>query len=45
MLLIQELQSFTAPDVFNPPAAYDGRKNIFSIKKFDFGESESKEVL
>ncbi|KAJ3570209.1 hypothetical protein NP233_g4554 [Leucocoprinus birnbaumii] len=35
--------TFTAPTVFSPPAAYDGRKNMFSIKKFDFGENDTKE--
>lgn len=43
MLLIQELQTFTAPKVFSPPATYDGRKNIFSITKFDFGEEDMGE--
>lgn len=44
MLLIHELQTYTAPDIFQPPAAYDGRKNMFSIQEFPFGGLSSKEV-
>ena len=44
MLLIQELQTFTAPDVFQPPAVYDGRKNMFAIAKLPFDGAASKDV-
>ncbi|KAF9446932.1 Piwi-domain-containing protein [Macrolepiota fuliginosa MF-IS2] len=43
MLLIQELQTYTAPDVFKSPAVYDGRKNMFAIVQLPFDDVNSKE--
>ncbi|KAL9712927.1 hypothetical protein Ac2012v2_004167 [Leucoagaricus gongylophorus] len=43
MKIIQELQTYTAPEVFSPPAAYDGGKNLFSTIKLPLGENDTKE--
>lgn len=43
MKIIQELQTYTAPEVFSPPAAYDGGKNLFSTIKLPFDENDTKE--
>lgn len=43
MLLIDRLQTVTAPHVFTPRAAYDGRKNMFAIREFPFPDG-SQEV-
>ena len=44
MDIIEQLQLFTAPDIFNPRVVYDGRKNIFAIRQLPFGPSDSQEV-
>ena len=44
MKLIAKLQNELAPDVFNPRAVYDGRKNMFSSRKLPLGPTDSKEV-
>ena len=44
MKIIQELQTYTAPEVFSPPAAYDGGKNLFSTIKLPLGENDTEEV-
>ena len=36
MQLIDRLQTVFAPQVFTPRAAYDGRKNLFSIVEYPF---------
>ncbi|KAG9317399.1 argonaute-like protein [Chiua virens] len=44
MMLIRHLQTVDAPDVFTPPAVYDGRKNMFSPRELPFSPStESQE--
>jgi eukaryotic translation initiation factor 2C len=44
MQLVQQLQDVVAPDVFTPPAVYDGRKNIFACRELPLGPTHSKEV-
>lgn len=45
MELITALQTRVAPEIFTPPAAYDGRKNIFAAKELKFaGGARSQEV-
>lgn len=44
MDLIARLQSELAPEIFTPPAVYDGRKNMFAPRVLPFGGSDSKEV-
>ncbi|KXN89638.1 Protein argonaute-2 [Leucoagaricus sp. SymC.cos] len=43
MQVIHELQTYAAPNVFSPHAAYDGRKNMFSIIRYPFGNDDSAE--
>lgn len=43
MQLIDRLQTVAEPQVFTPRAVYDGRKNLFSIREYDFPNG-SKEV-
>jgi eukaryotic translation initiation factor 2C len=43
MELIDHLQKIDAPDVFTPPAAYDGRKNMFAPRELPLGPSGSQE--
>lgn len=38
MEIIRHLQEVDAPQVFTPRAAYDGRKNLFSIRELPFNE-------
>ncbi|KAI0092008.1 argonaute-like protein [Irpex rosettiformis] len=38
MELIRHLQEVIAPNVFTPPAVYDGRKNMFAIRELPFTE-------
>ncbi|KAJ7283579.1 argonaute-like protein [Mycena rebaudengoi] len=42
MDLIRRLQFDVAPQIFTPPCVYDGRKNIFSVRRlpFDTGSQE-----
>lgn len=42
--LIDHLQRIDAPDVFTPPAAYDGRKNMFAPRELPLGPNGSQEV-
>lgn len=44
MELIDHLQKIDAPEVFTPPAAYDGRKNMFAPRELPLGDSGSQEV-
>ena len=44
MEIIEQLQLFTAPEIFTPRVVYDGRKNIFAIRQLPFGPSDSQEV-
>jgi len=44
MPLIQELQNYTAPEVFSPPAAYDGYKNLYSMIKLPLRKDDTEEV-
>ncbi|KAI0796707.1 argonaute-like protein [Abortiporus biennis] len=39
MDLIRHLQEVDHPDIFNPKAVYDGRKNMFSCTKFNIPET------
>ncbi|KAN0097521.1 Piwi domain containing protein [Tylopilus felleus] len=41
--LIDHLQKIDAPEVFTPPAAYDGRKNMFAPRELPLGDSGSQE--
>ncbi|KAG9317400.1 argonaute-like protein [Chiua virens] len=41
--LIEHLQKIDAPDVFTPPAVYDGRKNMFSPRELPLGPTGSQE--
>ncbi|KAK7458844.1 hypothetical protein VKT23_009853 [Stygiomarasmius scandens] len=43
MEIIHELQTNVAPDVFTPPAVYDGRKNMFAIRELPLGPNGSQE--
>lgn len=36
MDVIRQLQQVTAPQVFTPRCVYDGRKNLFSIRRLPF---------
>jgi eukaryotic translation initiation factor 2C len=38
MDLIRHLQEVAAPNIFTPPAVYDGRKNMFAIRELPFTE-------
>ncbi|KAJ7578988.1 argonaute-like protein [Mycena floridula] len=40
--IIDRLQKVVAPQVFNPPAAYDGRKNMFSSIALPLGPNHSQ---
>jgi eukaryotic translation initiation factor 2C len=44
MDIIEQLQLFTAPEIFTPRVVYDGRRNIFAIRQLPFGSSDSREV-
>jgi len=41
MELFERLQTVFAPDVFTPPAVYDGRKNAFTTHKLKLGPNDS----
>ncbi|KAK7450614.1 hypothetical protein VKT23_012924 [Stygiomarasmius scandens] len=41
--LIKTLQHDTAPQVFDPAGAYDGKKNLFMPHRLDLGPGDSKE--
>jgi len=41
--LIDHLQKIDAPDVFTPPAVYDGRKNMFAPRELPLGPNGSQE--
>jgi eukaryotic translation initiation factor 2C len=43
MDIIEQLQLFTAPEIFTPRVVYDGRKNVFAIRQLPFGSSDSRE--
>ncbi|KAG6825821.1 hypothetical protein H0H93_000261, partial [Arthromyces matolae] len=43
MDLIKELQFNVAPQIFTPRGVYDGRKNIFAARAFNFGGADFKE--
>lgn len=46
MKIIDYLQTQTAPQVFTPKAAYDGRKNLFSASQLKFpGGTQIAEVF
>ena len=36
--IIRRLQEVDAPQIFTPRAAYDGRKNLFSVRRLPFTE-------
>jgi len=44
MRIIKELQYTVAPEIFTPRAAYDGRKNLFSMRVYPFGDKDSQDV-
>lgn len=37
--IIKTLQTVIEPNVFTPRGVYDGRKNMFSPKRFSFGDT------
>ncbi|VDB94227.1 unnamed protein product [Peniophora sp. CBMAI 1063] len=39
--IVQKLQNTVVPDVFTPRGVHDGRKNLFSTKRYDFGEDDT----
>ncbi|THU93245.1 argonaute-like protein [Dendrothele bispora CBS 962.96] len=43
MEIIDALQSVVAPDIFTPPAVYDGRKNMFATRELPLGPNASQE--
>lgn len=44
MELFKSLQETVAPTIFTSPAAYDGRKNFFSMYRLQLGPTDSAEV-
>ncbi|KAF8974495.1 argonaute-like protein [Flammula alnicola] len=44
MDIIKQLQTVAAPEIFNPRAVYDGRKNMFAVRELPFGETGSHEA-
>lgn len=43
MELIVRLQEVIHPDIFDPKGVYDGRKNMFSMKRYPF-ENDTRTV-
>ncbi|KAF9247291.1 argonaute-like protein [Melanogaster broomeanus] len=43
MDLIEHMQKIDAPDVFTPPAVYDGRKNMFAPRELPLGPNGTQE--
>lgn len=43
MELIVRLQEVIHPDIFEPKGVYDGRKNMFSIRRYPF-ENDTRTV-
>ncbi|RPD71863.1 argonaute-like protein [Lentinus tigrinus ALCF2SS1-7] len=43
MEIIRRLQTVAAPDVFTPPAVYDGRKNMFAPRQLPLGPDDTRE--
>ncbi|OBZ76133.1 Protein argonaute-2 [Grifola frondosa] len=43
MEIINHLQTVVYPEVFTPRAVYDGRKNLFAVRKLPLGDSDSRE--
>lgn len=41
---MKELQERLQPNVFSPKGAYDGRKNLFTARRLDLGDSDSRVV-
>lgn len=41
MDVIRQLQEVTAPQVFTPRAAYDGRKNLFTTTELPFQDGQA----
>jgi len=39
------LQEDTHPNIFQPPGAYDGKKNLFSFHQFNFTAEEVDSLL
>lgn len=44
MDLIKQLQFVIAPQIFTPRAVYDGRKNMFAVRRLELGPTDSQEV-
>ena len=45
MVLFDRMQNVVAPEVFTPPAVYDGRSNAFATHKLKLGSRDSASVL
>ncbi|TFK64153.1 argonaute-like protein [Pluteus cervinus] len=43
MEIMKELQAVVAPQIFTPPVAYDGRKNVFASRKLTLGDNDTAE--
>jgi eukaryotic translation initiation factor 2C len=43
--LVMRLQEDTYPNIFQPPGAYDGKKNLFSFHQFNFTAEEVDYLL
>ncbi|RPD63356.1 argonaute-like protein [Lentinus tigrinus ALCF2SS1-6] len=44
MEIVKRLQKVVAPEVFTPPAVYDGRKNMFAPRQLSLGPTDAQEV-
>lgn len=44
MDIIRNLQEHVAPEIFTPRCVYDGRKNLFSIRRLPFGDERRRTV-
>ncbi|RPD77221.1 argonaute-like protein [Lentinus tigrinus ALCF2SS1-7] len=43
MEIVKRLQKVVAPEVFTPPAVYDGRKNMFAPRQLSLGPTDAQE--
>jgi hypothetical protein len=39
MRLVRELQQIVRPDIFNPPAVYDGQRRLYALRDLDLTET------
>ncbi|KAJ7750776.1 hypothetical protein B0H16DRAFT_1724299 [Mycena metata] len=43
--LMKELQNTIRPDIFDPPAVYDGDKKLYALVELDFGDTEGTFIV